>query len=557
MPEKLGSVLRQMRESRDREWYDMLYSLCLFLAGDYAAQSRFYRELSSGVVWTERSEYEIPWYPEIMPGLGETGLQNHGLVNSRINVQGINLAPALEFLHEDPVIRELAAAHIADLWESQDWSQEFYQAGMEVEAFGIGGAEGGVTDGLPNWRFVSVLNTMMDRSKRSPRDWKWVASRKFLTPEEALELYADALDEKDVEDCTVLFSPYSREQSAGRAEAATVPEWTWRSAEGMIVFLGRVADSEDQCRALVFGDDGRYRRFPLDGNLGREIGPNPYGFVNHAFWVDSWAPGKLRPTGKSETTVRLAAMLNEVEKFIVETARNGVPITAVDGSRLTRSLKTELQEAKGVDGISKLVVTSGGSIRDILTRTPPMDLAQSWLYLRAMLKEEINAATGVQDMQRGQALSGERRTKFEIESLNDAAGVQARHLKASFARFVEDVVRKTRAMSAQFEDKPRKLFLETQGTVDLSVFPIRKFSAMDLPFSVNQNALAYKSADARKDDMILELQTVHMPFIQMGVMDPRKSMARVLREFGVKDPLREMGVAEEPPVPAEEASPAA
>jgi hypothetical protein len=81
---------------------------------------------------------------------------------------------------------------------------------------------------------------------------------------------------------------------------------------------------------------------------------------------------------------------------------------------------------------------------------------------------------------------------------------------------------------------------------------------MDLPFSVNQNALAYKSSDARKDDMILELQTVHMPFIQMGVMDPRKSMARVLREFGVKDPLREMGVAEEDaPRPAEEASPAA
>lgn len=538
----LGSVLRWMKESRDRDWYDLLYCLSLFLSGDYERMEKYTAAKGrlSLAIWKDRSEYEIPWFPEIMPSIGEKGLQNHGLVNSRINVQGMNLSPVVEFRHHDPVIRELASAHIEDLWDSQHWGQEMYQCGMEVEAFGISGLEGGISDGRPNWRFCSTLNTMMDRSKRSPRDWRWVCSRKFLTPEEAQAQY-DLTDE-EVKRVTVQTSAYEQERrNYDSVSMETVPEWMWRSKEGLIVFLGRVAGTDDPASiGLVYGKNGEWDRVDLS-RLDKPIGPNPLGMVNHAFWVDSWSPMKARPTGKSETTIRLASMLNEVEKFIVETARNGIPLTALDGSRITRELKDAIKDGVGVEGLNKIIVTNGGSIKDILHRTDPVQIAETWVYLRVMLKEEINAATGVQDMQRGQALGGERRTRFEVQQLTDQSGVQARHLKDTFARCLEDVVRKTRAMSAIGEDAPRKLQLETQGEVDLGVYPIGEFTKMDIPFQVNHAQLAFKTPDQIKDEAILEFQTLHMPFIQLQVMDPKKSMNRILKQFGIRDPERELG----------------
>jgi hypothetical protein len=263
--------------------------------------------------------------------------------------------------------------------------------------------------------------------------------------------------------------------------------------------------------------------------------------LNGACWIDSWAPGIHRPVSKLETTMRLAAMLNEVEKFMIHVLREGVTRTGINMDLVDDpKLKEAITGCTSVEKLQKLIPVNG-SVTDLLSRLPAIELPQVCVYLRAMLKEEINASTGVQDMQRGQALGGERRTKEEVVRFMDASGVQARHLRASFARFLTWAVHVTRVIAAQFDTAETTLHLSTYGPVKTSEVPVSQMLSMDLPVQVNPYSLVFKTEEERRQEAANEFVALHQPYIALGAIDPVKSMVTTMKKFGYKDPLAELG----------------
>jgi hypothetical protein len=552
MGKELSVIRRWLKESIDYDWYDRLFALQLFMSGDKDTIDRAQKGKVLARPISDKNSGELPNYTEILPLLGEVGTQNHGLVNARINVQGLTMEPELVFEHQDPIVRQVNQAFIRDRWVSQRWDEELFIGGLEVECNGMSGFHCGIDDGRVNWKHVPILDTLFDRSHKSPSQWAWVCVRDRLTPEECEQIYGSALTDDDVKTLTQDEKTQEGESSGSGTGRNVQPirqivEWTYYDKDDHVVFLGSINGATSI--PLKLSKDGKYRK--ITGTT-PTAGPNPYGLVPHAWWVDSWAPSVRRPVAKFETTMRLASFLNEVERYMVNTLREGVPITAIDLTAVSDPDTIEqIKKARSSHDLSRLLVMDG-NVREALHRTDPAELPEICLHLRGILKEEINASTGVGDMQRGQALGGERKTRLEIQTLEDQSGVQARHFKRRFAHCVEDMVGVTRAIAAQFDTKRCLLNLDDFNAVDTASIPLRPFLVEYMPVHVVPDSIGFKTDDDRKQDALAEFTQLHIPYINLGVMDPLKSLTRILKKWGLKDPMGELAKVAQmaPPAPS-------
>ena len=532
-------IERWMREAADRDYYDKIYTLQLYMSGDSDAMAAAIQGRALGTAWSRTGDF-LPEYGEIVTKINSDGFAFHGMVNSRINVQGLTMEPELIVAHPDPVLREYVAAFFRHRWENLRWQDHFYATGMEVECGGVGHCEVGLTQQRLDVRHAPVLDTLWDRSARLPAQWRWYAFRDRMTPEKAKETYS-CLTKDDIDKLTNEEAPRSNQGQSStsvgvpRCGMKLVTEWRYWDGEDHLVMLGK-SGSETRIY-LRLNDKNEYVKVDAKGRAGA----NPFGAVPAASWVDSWAPGVNRPVGKSQTTIRIAVLLNEVEQYMMETLRNGVPITGIDVLKVKdKAFVERVKNAKSWRGLQK-VIPLNGSIRDVISRLEPAALTNVVVVLRAALKEELNAATGTMDMMRGNALQGER-TKAEIDSLNNNAGIQAQHMRRQFARFLEDMIRVGRVVASQYDRAKTTLVLPSFGSYDTAKYPIRPFLEEDAPITVNPNSLVYKTEQDRKNEAIMEFQQLHLPYINLGAIDKRKSLAVIGRKYGYRDALSELGI---------------
>ena len=155
--------------------------------------------------------------------------------------------------------------------------------------------------------------------------------------------------------------------------------------------------------------------------------------------MDSWSPGVRRPVGKSETTWRTAAMLSILETHVREIIQRGVPFTVMSSLGLNRQQIDKLTSARGPKDIAQILLTDDIDAAKSAHRMGGGDIPQSVLYAMSHYREQLNAATGVMDSQRGQPLPGEK-TALEVRTLYASQGVQARHTRKQYAKFLKSLV---------------------------------------------------------------------------------------------------------------------
>src|SRR3990167_8736831 len=190
----LELIRRQALEARDDTYYDKLYALKLFIAGDMLSV----REMLRGTANSYATDRDLGDYPDVDPPLGEQGVQNHSLVSSRINVQATVYGdPEFHFVVDDPLANEVNQHYLRHLWEMQDWGSVFLEIGMDVEAVGIGFAEIGASDGTVVMQRRDPMDMLWDPYNRSPGQWEWFFSRQRLSISEAMEKYG--LTKEDAE----------------------------------------------------------------------------------------------------------------------------------------------------------------------------------------------------------------------------------------------------------------------------------------------------------------------------------------------------------------------
>lgn len=536
---ELGVVRRLCKEAVDRGYYDRLYVQQLFMSGDKETlkQAISGQALSSSSGVSAYAALELPEYAEIEPNQGKMGANNHTLVNSRINIQGVvGMEPAFILKHPDPVVREVNAEWLLYRWVTQSWDAEFEVAGMELEANGIACVCLGVDDGKVNLKYVSNLDVLFDRSHKTPEKWQWACYRERLSPEKAREIFGDALNDDEYKRVTTgePIRGHSQSNELERTRAERVVVWNYYDEDTHVVFLKNIHGND----TIVLGYDADLNYVRLSTEEAAEGGPNPYGVIPLCFWVDGWSPSVRRPVAKLDGTLRPAALLSAVEEYIIETMQSGVPITGIDPTAIDEDLYNKVRNIRGFEDVNRLLILLPGTrIEDVLQRLPASEIPAVVLQLREILKQELTAGSGVGDMQRGQALSGER-TRFEVASLNDQAGGQARHLRRTFAKLVESVASKARVIGARFDTDPVTLSLPNFGQFDSQVFPLTGFLEEPLPLRVDPAGFTFKSDAQIREDKAKDFALFFQPLVAMGGIDPMKLTKYLLDSLGIKDPER-------------------
>lgn len=533
----LTKIRARARRCRNDDQYDKWYSLALVQSGQFSELAISGQTLGS----VRRMMDDLGDYPALNPPLGPIGQQNHGLVNSRINIQGIvHIDPDFSWNTDDATAKQVLDAQVRAWWEEAQWSDEFYQAGMEVEAFGIGFVEYGISSGRLNVIHRSVFDLLWDHNNRSPKDWRFFFVRVRLDLDDAMEKFGDAIegDEKAKEEYLRRISvsaprTFGQKSRSGSTRASrmdediVIHEWTYWDRDHYVCFLGSIQKGE----AFVYDEaTGKYKK-------ATEATENPYGIIPMPCWIDSWVAGMKRPVGKTETTLRICTMLNEVENYCVQVLERGASILGVNTDLLDPELVDQLKTIKGSKDIARmLLLTGSGDIKQLLTRLDPLEVPETLIYFRSVLKEELNAATGVMDMQRGQALGGERRTKYEVNKLVDNQGVQARHTRERYARFLERCIGTARVVSVIGETVTRVLQLE-DGVIDTAHFPIEPFLEAAIYPHCDPSTMYYKTDDERRDMAVMEFKEVDKLAIDYGVADPYRTFTRLYRRMGRRDPI--------------------
>lgn len=522
------AVVRAMaKQARSNRFYRKLYALELFMSGEFAELAKMALEQRA---FYDRDE-DLGLFPAIDPEIGDTGVQNHGLINSRINIQAVAFSnPEFILKTDEPLLREVLSAYLEQVWEEEDLSGKAYETGMDVECMGIGFWEWGMEDGGVTAEPFSPLDCLWDRARKSPQTWRYFFIRRRMDLHEAFAEFGHLVDFETLEHLAVDMRTVTRDgdtdDPGGNETYPVVCRWNFWHKDTHCVFLGTINGGEEKSVVLRLNANMEYE-------VAKDAGPNPFGVIPVSKWIDSWSPGVMRPVGKTETTTRMAGLLNRIEAAVTYCIDRGLPLTILTTIGLTAATVDKLANGVRVRDLEDVILCETDDAAKAVHRVAGLPIPQDFLAMRAVCKEELNAATGVVDAKRGVIQQGER-SAFEARSIQSESGTQSGHTRKQFQKFLREGFKILFAMGRLWESKRRILML-TDGPIDTKHFPLRPLLALPIYPDVREDSLQFVTNDERKQRRLIEFQTVDLAAIDAGVGDPMKIFTQLYRDLGHKD----------------------
>lgn len=529
-------IRQQYKDGLDLDWYDKMQALQIFMTGDYRILSDYCKESYTA----QNDGGDLPDYPPINPKLDQRGLQNHGLVNARINIQNIaHSRPEFVITNDNGMLRKMLSAWLMAHWRGDRIGRTVYRSGMQLEATGLAQAEVGMIRGMARVRYRSILDSVFPRLNDDPAEWPYWFVRERLPAAKAWERYGTLFNSEEEFASHLVALPFPIRDTGGSSRGGSnqvqcMHVWRYYSDEGKHVeFLGSVMNEEKSCVVRLDNDFNRER--VTDGAAGL----NPFGnVIPAAFWVDSWCPGISKPVGKSETTIRIAAMLNEVEEAIVKFFRRSPPQIMLDPQGMSPEMVDKLRTTKNIDDIWEVVLVEGGDIEKAMFRVPAAEIGETWWNIRTVLKQELATSTGLAEVFRGVPVAGERKTRFEMEETMRTWGVQPRHLAMTASDFIVDICRLLMHIGAEYETEEITMNM-AEGTLTTKTFPMEPILRLMPELDIKESSLTGKSEDEILQEETGKLIQVDIPGIQAGVNDPYKVFAAFYEKTG-EDPAKKM-----------------
>lgn len=536
MVESLQTVREYARLARDDEYYFKVHLLNLFMAGEYESLKSYKK---GGYFSSPRSsDQDLPDYPYINPAFMDDGLVNHTQISSRINVQSVVYAdPEVEFVTKLGNVKAVLLSWLQKRWRQGDWENKFYEIGMDVETCGYGyGALGINWQGLYDVERIAPGDVMRDHLRRSPAEWRYVFIRRRLDVEEAVDKYKDAVDANRIRNCATslqLADSLGFGTRRGKNSEPTVRivyEWSYWSRRGHCVFLGGIQSGI--VLSLELSDDMMsytYKEGP--------VGINPFDEIPLAVWTDSYIGASRQSIGKAESTMPIAQMLNNMEVCARESIKRGMPMNVVSSVGMKPSIIKALEENQDYEELGKLIITDNDDASRAFHRVPPIEIKPSFFNIRAQLKQELNGATGVMDSQRGQIKPGER-TAYEFRRTEASGGVQARHMRHQYAKFMAQVVEKGRKIAALYESVYEILVLPEGDEVDTSTIDMSMVLAHPVELRIHEESLNYRSEDEKMQARLALFNGFESVLLQspMPLLNVAEIVQDVYRHFGMRDP---------------------
>jgi hypothetical protein len=514
-----------------------------------------------GLLSRIRGDGPIPDYPTLEPAELGDGRQNYVYQDARIAIGAIVLnEPAFSIECDIPLVKLINQVWLGRRWRDGQWSSVMEQVGMDSFVFGVGIFRLFTNrDGYADIRRVSPLDFIRNPLSSNPKDWNYCFSRNRVEDHDAWQKYGNAFleryggdgDEDERRDRAyaefskllvdanqdTMANPWNSYSSGDRV--SVLHEWEYWDDKTHVVFLRTVTDDPANGHALKWNWELGAYEWIMDND---SSGVNPVGYMPYGFWLDSQVPGASRPTGKAEFMIPIADQLSKNDRYMVQIMDRAIPLRVVNASLLDPDTVAAIKSANSSDDIMKILVASGDAsqaIRDIPAGEIPPGIFQH----RGILRGELNTASGVQDAQRNQQLSGER-TAYEFKGFMDASGVQAKHTLVNYATALVQLANLARAWGAVYEHG-RSVFYIGKFAMDTQAFPLQPFLAAPLPVIIGEDSLIFTSAQEKRNNRLVQFQTVDLPAIQAGVADPQRVFADVYSVLGIADPYALMLTPEE------------
>lgn len=583
----LQGIRDRCKAAHDPSWYDRQYALRIFMAGyaDYL-DTGMGSLLRTPSFSPAQGPADIADYPLLNPDEGHKGVQNHGLVNARINIQGVVLTkPKPHLSIADATEREINEVWLVDRWVRGKWHSHLYRAGLDVETSAIGWLVcGGNKSRMVDWKYIPVVDMLFDRGYEDPGDWRhlcyrvrvplddaveqfghifnqWIATNgparaqdlvdRFRIRDDWKTLPAEALNDEEIYEliksmCVRRIDPLNQTWSdrmtakgsttgKGNVNDLVLVTWHYWDGDNHLCFLKTIDGQGSLPLAWLpmAGEDSEYNY-----QITTEAGENPYprepeGVIPAAWWIDSWAPGIARPTSKSETVKPIADMLNHIEHLFERCLKDAVSVWVGQSDAMTPEFRKQWAKAKSMKDVGSLVEsTMGGDWKNFLNRIPVAELPAIYLQLRAVYKEELNSATGVGDMQRSNPLSGPEKTRKEVTDLVNMGGVQARFLRNQYALCLEMMVGVTRAVGSVVDTAKCTLFLE-DGSIQIGGeggFKIKQFLQGFVPCSIDPTDFIWRAKEEIQAEALAFLTHVSKG-IELGVVHPYRLFKEFARQW--------------------------
>ena len=373
-----------------------------------------------------------------------------------------------------------------------------------------------VTADHPSVERISPFDIYVDPDATRFRNARWIAQRLYVPLETA----------KANED----WNARARRRLKGTAmsdakkDQETTFEGEERGKENDFVVVWEYYDlvNEQMC---VFADGcDEFLIEPQETPL-----PFPHPFV---FALNYIVPEKLYPLGDIETVVPLQMELALTRTQMVN-----------DRKRFRRMYMYKPDEI-GPDGLHALMsaddnamipVEYDGPLGDVIAPVQTTSLPPEFYNQTAMIIDDLNLTTGVTEYQRG-TLSEIRRTATEASMIQDMANARSADKLALVEQTISELARRTVQLAQEFltTEQIARVVGES-GVVTWVPFDHERIEG-EFDFQVEAGSTQPMNETFRRQSA-MQLMDAMAPFVQMGVVDPRKLAEHVLRNgFGVKDP---------------------
>lgn len=250
------------------------------------------------------------------------------------------------------------------------------------------------------------------------------------------------------------------------------------------------------------------------------------------FALNYIVPEKLYPLGDVESMVPL-----QMEMALTRTQMIN------DRKRFRRMYMYKPDEI-GPDGLEALMsaddnamipVDYDGPLTDVIAPVTTTALPPEFYNQTAMIMDDVNFTTGVNEYQRG-TMSEIRRTATEANMIQDMANARSADKLALVEQTISELARRTVQLAQEFLTTEQIARVVGQdGAMTWTPYTTEDIQG-EFDFQVEAGSTRPLN-ESQKRQSALQMMDALAPFVQMGVVDPVKLAESVLRDgFGVKDP---------------------
>lgn len=361
---------------------------------------------------------------------------------------------------------------------------------------------------------ISPFDVFVDPAVVRIKDARWIAQRNFVPIEVAKK------NEDWNAKARAALQPVALKRD--KVKVGREGEETYDEAEFVCVWEYYDLIDEKMC---VFAEGcDHFLIEPTDTELPFE---HPFVFVaNYAI------PERFYPIGDVETIMPLQRELATTRTQMVN-----------DRKRFRRMYLYRPDDL-GEDGVASLLsgddnvmieIEGDRAFGDIIAPMGTMALPPEFYNQSTMILDDINLVSGISEYQRG-AVTEIRRTATEAGMIQDASNARSADKLSIIERAIGEVARRVVQLAQKnLTTTQVAKIIDENGAINWQPFDSEDIEG-EFDFEVEAGSTQPQNETFRRQSA-LQLMDTMAPFIQLGVVDPRRLAEHVLKNgFGVKNP---------------------